>query len=104
MARGYTAEGSRCEEFVAPRAEMCKERPEDTDPEPDIVANAVLHALFDDNPKEHYLVVPEQRQAMWTINKAIEELIGLNEGHEFSYRRDELVQMLDDQLAQPTED
>jgi len=101
MARGYNAEGSRFEEFVAPRVEMCKNRPEDPDPEPDIVADAVLHALFDDNPKDHYLVVPEQRQAEVTIRKAIEELARLNEDHEFSYSRDELVQLLDEQLAVP---
>jgi len=101
MARGYDAEGSRFEEFVAPRVEQCRNRPVDTDPEPDIVADAVLHALFDDNPKDHYLVVPEQRQAELTIRKVIEELASLNEGHEFSYSRDELVQMLDEQLAPP---
>jgi NAD(P)-dependent dehydrogenase (short-subunit alcohol dehydrogenase family) len=99
MARGYSAEGSRFEEFVAPRVEQCKNRPVDTDPEPHQVADAVSHALFDDSPKEHYLVVPEQRQAGWTIGKAIEELVHLNEGHEFSYSRDELVQMLDEQLS-----
>ncbi len=99
LASGYSAEGSLFEEFVAPRIETCKERPIDTDPEPDIVADAVLHALFDANPKEHYLVVPEQRQAEWTIRKAIEELARLNEDHAFSYSRDELVQMLDEQLS-----
>jgi hypothetical protein len=51
--------------------------------------------LFSDEPRDHYLVVPEQRQAMWTISKAIEEVVSLNEGHEFSYSRDELVKMLD---------
>jgi len=99
MARGYNAEGSRFEEFVAPRVEQCKNRPIDTDPEPDIVAEAVLHALFDDNPKDHYLVVPEQWQAEITVRKAIEELASLNEDHAFSYSRDELVQMLDEQLG-----
>jgi NAD(P)-dependent dehydrogenase (short-subunit alcohol dehydrogenase family) len=99
MARGYDAEGSRFEEFVAPRVEQCRNRPIDTDPEPDIVADAVLHALFDDNPKDHYLVVPEQWQAEITIRKAIEELASLNEDHAFSYSRDELVQMLDAQLG-----
>jgi len=99
MARGYSAEGSRFEEFVAPRVEQCKNRPVDTDPEPHQVAEAVAHALFDDKPKEHYLVVPEQRQAGWTIGKALEEVVRLNEGHEFSYSRDELVEMLDEELS-----
>jgi NAD(P)-dependent dehydrogenase (short-subunit alcohol dehydrogenase family) len=99
MARGYDAEGSRFKEFVEPRVEQCRNRPVDTDPEPDIVADAVLHALFDDNPRDHYLVVPEQWQAEITIRKAIEELASLNGGHAFSYSRDELVQMLDAQLS-----
>jgi len=101
LARGYSAEGSRFEEFVAPRVEMCKNRPNDPDPEPDQVADAVLHALFDENPKEHYLVVPEQQQAEWTIRKAVEELVSLNEDHEFSYNRDELIKMLDEAMAPP---
>jgi len=99
LARGYSAEGSRFEEFVAPRVEQCRNRPDDPDPEPHLVADAVSHALFDANPKAHYLVVPEQRQAGWTIRKAIEELVSLNADHEFSYSRDELVQMLDEQMA-----
>ncbi len=99
MARGYSAEGSRFEQFVAPRVEQCKNRPVDTDPEPHQVADAVASALFSDNPKEHYLVVPEQRQAGWTIRKALEEVASLNEDHEFSYSRDELVKMLDEALV-----
>ncbi len=98
MARGYSAEGSRFEEFVAPRVEQCKNRPVDTDPEPHQVADAVAHALFDASPKEHYLVVSRQMEAGWTIRKAIEELVSLNEGHEFSYSRDALVKMLDEEL------
>ena len=99
MARGYSAEGSRFEAFVAPRVEQCKNRPVDTDPEPHQVADAVANALFSDHPKEHYLVVSQQREAGWTIGKALEEVASLNEDHEFSYSRDELVEMLDAALA-----
>jgi NAD(P)-dependent dehydrogenase (short-subunit alcohol dehydrogenase family) len=99
MARGYTAEGSRFEEFVAPRVEQCRNRPDDPDPEPHLVADAVSHALFDANPKEHYLVVSVQEEAGWTIRKAVEELVSLNADHGFSYSRDELIQMLDDEMA-----
>lgn len=67
-------------------------------PEPDDVADAALHAMFDPAPKEHYLVVPVRREAEWTIYKAIEELVELNRGHDFSFSRDELVDMLDDEL------
>ena len=58
-------------------------------------AEAVAHALFSPTPKEHYMVVPEQQQAGWTIQKALEEVVRLNEGHQFSYTREELIQMLD---------
>ena len=101
LARGYTAEGSRFEAFVAPRVEMCKNRPEDPDPEPHQVAEAVSQALFDENPKEHYLVVPEQWQAEITIRKALEEVASLNQDHPFSYTRDELIAMLDEALSPP---
>jgi NAD(P)-dependent dehydrogenase (short-subunit alcohol dehydrogenase family) len=99
LEQGYDPENSRFKEYVTRMFETCQERPEDPDPEPDQVASAVSDALFDDNPKEHYLVVPEQRQAEWTIRKAIEELDSLNKGHEFSYSREELIDMLDQQMS-----
>jgi hypothetical protein len=59
------------------------------------VAQAAEHALFDANPKRRYLVVPNQEEAGWTINKQIEELAQLNQNHKYSYTRDQLVEMLD---------
>ena len=67
--------------------------------EPDEVAAAVVHALFDANPKRRYMVVPDQREAELTIGKAIEELVQLNERQPYSYDRDELVRMLDAALG-----
>ena len=67
--------------------------------EPDEVAEAVLHALFDENPKRRYMVVPNQREAEITIRKAIEELVQLNEGHMYTYDRASLIAMLDEALA-----
>ena len=67
--------------------------------EPDEVAAAVVHALFDANPKRRYMVVPDQREAEVTISKAIEELVQLNERQPYSYDRDELVRMLDAALG-----
>ncbi len=64
-------------------------------PEPDAVAEAVEHALFDERPKRRYMVTPTQREAEITITKAIEELVQLNEDHAHSYDREALVQMLD---------
>lgn len=66
---------------------------------PDRVVDAIEHALFDDSPKEHYLVVPEQFQAMITIGKSFEELLHLNQNHDHSYTRDQLIEMMDEELA-----
>ncbi len=68
-------------------------------PEPDAVAEAVLHALSDENPQRRYMVVPAQIEAEWTIKKAIEELVQLNQKHAHSYERNVLVEMLDAELA-----
>ena len=73
--------------------------------EPDAVSDAAMHALFSDEPRRRYMVVPNQFEAEITIRKIIEELVQLNEGHEFSYDRDELVEMLDAAMnPQPASD
>ncbi len=76
------------------------ENSEDKDGDPREVAEAALHAMFDENPKRRYLVVPNQEQAGWTIKKAIQELAQLNQDHAFSYSRDDLVKMLDEALKE----
>lgn len=68
-------------------------------PEPDDVADAVLHFLSDANPKHRYMVVPVQAEAEVTIRKAIQELVRLNERQRFSYDRNALVEMLDAELG-----
>lgn len=77
----------------------CRERLENGVEEegtpPDAVASAVEHALFDENPKERYLVVPRQVEAGWTIAKIVEEMLALNVGHEHSFTRDELIEVID---------
>ena len=71
----------------------------DNYPEPDDVAKAALHALFDPAPKMRYMVVATARQAEVTIVKAIQELVELNQAHAFSYDRAALIRMLDSALA-----
>lgn len=79
-----------------------KARVESNEPsgDPAQVAEAAYQAMFSENPKRRYLVVPEQVQAEWTITKAIQELVQLNEDHPYSYSRDQLVEMLDAALAE----
>ena len=45
------------------------------------------------------MVVPNQFEAEITIKKVIEELVQLNEGHEYSYDREALIAMLDEALS-----
>lgn len=99
--KGYTGEDSLYADDIKRMLAVFEnyEASGDWNPEPHQVAEAVSHALFSDRPKEHYMVVPQQRQAEITIRKAIEELVRYNEGHRFSYARDELVEMLDEALA-----
>jgi NAD(P)-dependent dehydrogenase (short-subunit alcohol dehydrogenase family) len=67
--------------------------------EPDEVARAALHALFDGKPKPRYMVVPNQQEAEWTISEAIKELIELNEDQPYSYSREQLIEMIDAAMA-----
>jgi short-subunit dehydrogenase len=66
---------------------------------PDEVAEAVMLALFEPDPKRRYMVVPNAYEGEITIRKAVQELVQLNEGHSYTYGRDALVQMLDEALA-----
>lgn len=68
--------------------------------DPAEVAEAAWQAMFEENPKRRYLVVPNERQARITIGKAIEELVQLNQRQKYSYTRDELVEILDGVLAE----
>ena len=70
-----------------------------TAPPPTAVAEAIQHALFDDSPKEHYLVVSNPFEAMITIGKAMEELLHLNHNQEYSYTREQLIALMDEELA-----
>ena len=63
--------------------------------DPIAVAQAIEHALFSERPKARYMVVPNQIEAAITIQKAIREVVELNEDHTHSYDRDALVEMLD---------
>jgi len=95
--RGQTVEGSLFEEEL----QQFMDRPSDRSryKEPDEVSAAVMHAMFDDNPKRRYMVVPNQREAEITIRQSITELVQLNESQEYSYDREALISMLDEALA-----
>ena len=95
------------EQMASPYAEYYRRRAEGTGDRsryknPDEVAAAALHALFDDNPKRRYMVVPNLEEAGWTVGAAIRDMVQLNEGQEYSYTREELIAMIDATMN-PTE-
>lgn len=63
------------------------------------VAEVVMKALFGDNPKPRYLIVPNEQQAHWTISSAIERVVEQNHDQKFSYDRAALIEMLDAAIA-----
>ncbi len=67
--------------------------------EPDEVAMAVKHAMFDDTPKPRYMVVPNQKEAGWTIAAAMRKLVQMNQDQPHAFTRAELIDMLDQQLG-----
>ncbi|MDJ0939751.1 MAG: SDR family oxidoreductase [Woeseiaceae bacterium] len=90
-------------EDMAVYIDLCQQRAEgkatSSGPSPEPVAAAIEHALFAEQPKEHYLVTGDPMEARLTLGKAIEEAAQLNHSHEHSLSRDELVEMLDNEIA-----
>lgn len=98
IAQNIEAAGGTVTEEMKGQMKAAAER-EVTLKEPDAVSDAAVHALFADTPRRRYMVVPDQFEAEITIRKALQEMVQLNEGHEYSYDRDQLVEMLDQALA-----
>ena len=101
MARMARQEVQRPDTRYAEEWKGFTDRPADRSQykEPDEVAAAVLHGLFDSNPKARYMVVPNQEEAQRTIGEAIKELVELNEDQPYSYSREQLIEMIDAAMA-----
>ena len=97
--KGVQAEDTRYPDLWAGLTDSPEDRSQYQ--EPDAVAKAALHALFDDRPRPRYLVVPNQQEAEWTIAELIGELVEFNEGHPYSYSREQLIEMIDAAMAAP---
>ncbi len=98
IAKNVEAAGGTITDEMKQSMKAAAER-EITLQEPDAVSDAAMHAMFSDEPRRRYMVVPDQGEAEITIRKIIEEMVQLNEGHAFSYSRDQLVEMLHQALA-----
>ncbi len=96
----YDPDSSLFDELAGELAELCKGDGFPQFPEPDAVADSVMHALFSDTPHQRYLAVNDQRQAEAMIRDTLKTLVELNSnGHSYSYTRDELIAMLDETLG-----
>ena len=97
-ARGQTGEGSMFKEEVDQMMSRINSE-ESGRGDPIEVAEAAVHAMFDENPKRRYMVVPNEQQAKITVRKAMEEMVQLNQGQKYTYSREELIGMLDELMA-----
>jgi NAD(P)-dependent dehydrogenase (short-subunit alcohol dehydrogenase family) len=94
--KGFGIEGSPYEAEMQAMMDRVGGTPQK---DPQEVAEAVYHALFDEKPKMRYMVVPNLRQAEITIGKAMEEMVQLNQDHAYTFDRATLIKMLDEALA-----
>ena len=67
--------------------------------DPDEVSAAIEHAIFDTSPRVRYMVVPNRREAGFTISNGIRRVAQRNENQEHAFSRDELIAMLDAAIA-----
>ncbi len=88
----YAQPGSPYAEAIAGHIEYLSDR--SMYKEPDEVSAAIMRALFDESPKPNYLVVPNEEEAGWTIQKIIEEMAELNADQKYTYSDEELIEML----------
>lgn len=97
--QGYDPAGSLFEQLAAELATLCDGDGASQFPQPDAVADVVLHALFSEEPKNRYLAVTDRRHAEGVMRSVVETLVELSaNGHSFEFSRDDLVRMLDDAL------
>ena len=101
FADNKSFEGSRYEEELTAWARRPSDRSMYKSPEE--VAEAAVHAMSSESPLRRYMVVPSEEEAGWTINKAIEELVQLNEWQAYSYTREQLIEKLDAAMAPAAE-
>jgi len=95
----YDPDESLFQDIAVELAMLCQDANFPDFPEPDQVADAVLHALFSDEPKQRYLAANDRRQAEALVRDLIKNLVEVNgNGHSFNFSRDELIEMLDDAL------
>jgi NAD(P)-dependent dehydrogenase (short-subunit alcohol dehydrogenase family) len=79
-------------EYQAMLGFTAKDRSQHKDPI--AVAHAVYHALFAEQAKPRYMVVPSQQEADLAIRSIFRHAVQMNAGHDFSRSPEELTQTL----------
>lgn len=97
LKRGYSSEGSLFKEQMDAMLSEPGDRSNYKDPVE--VAEAFHAFLTDEQPKRHYMVVPNETEAAMTLGAVVQRLVQLNDDQPYTYTRDELVAMLDAALA-----
>jgi NAD(P)-dependent dehydrogenase (short-subunit alcohol dehydrogenase family) len=67
---------------------------------PDRVAEAMFEAISSPDPKPRYLVVSNTRDAEVTLQSILRKAVQLNDRHEHSFTREELIRILDEALQE----
>ena len=98
MTSDIEAAGGTVTDEMREQAKQTAER-EVTLDEPDDVSAALLHAVSADVALRRYLVTPDKAAADRTVRALVRELVELNEWEQNGFSRDELVEMLDQELA-----
>ena len=65
---------------------------------PEEIVKKTQHALFDENPKQRYMVVGDPGRAENTMRALLHRMLELNYDHQFSYDREGLIELLDDEF------
>jgi len=99
--QGYDPTQSLMPDLAAELATLCGDIT--VYPEPDPVADAVLHVLVSDSPKARYLAPSDPRQAEFMARSILKDLADLSSGDAYQYSREELIAMLDDALLDSTQ-
>ena len=103
LAKADSAASQYWADMMKEHVDYCRERVapgyKSTAPEPAAVAEAIEHALSADVPRDHYLVVPEKGTPGWITWSLVADLLDLNTDARHGFSRDEIVDILDREIA-----
>jgi len=68
-------------------------------PGPGFIVARVEHALFDADPQPRYMVVGDPERAENTMRAVLRRMLELNENQAYTYDRDGLIKLMDEELA-----